>query len=77
MPRFSQFLWVDLSYLNVFVRFLPYSRFSLVFACERGSQRVRSVSTWADDVKHEKAYQWSAPLHFIDTKDYACNYDYE
>lgn len=35
-----------------------------------------SVATWADDVKHEKAYQWSAPLHYIDTKDYACNYDY-
>lgn len=33
-----------------------------------------SVATWADKVKHEHGYYWSAPLHFVNTPDWACHY---
>ncbi|EDQ89376.1 uncharacterized protein MONBRDRAFT_32441 [Monosiga brevicollis MX1] len=35
-----------------------------------------SVSTWADDVRSTSAWAWSAPLHFIDTPDRVCSFDY-
>ncbi|OBZ72961.1 Nuclease PA3 [Grifola frondosa] len=27
------------------------------------------AATWADNVKYETAYEWSAPLHFVDAED--------
>lgn len=33
-----------------------------------------SVCSWADRVRFR--YHWSAPLHFIDTPDDLCNYQY-
>ncbi len=35
------------------------------------------ISTWADDVRRQAAYAWSAPLHYLDTPDYECTYDYK
>lgn len=37
---------------------------------------LRSVATWADQVKDTPPYRWSAPLHYIDTPDYQCSYEY-
>jgi len=36
---------------------------------------LAKIASWADDVRPTPAYAWSAPLHFADTKDWACNYD--
>jgi len=35
---------------------------------------MAAVATWADDVRHTSAYRWSAPLHFINTPDWLCQY---
>ncbi len=32
------------------------------------------VANWADQVRSQPAYKWSAPLHFIDTPDWECAY---
>ena len=32
---------------------------------------------WADDVKRDPKYSWSSPLHFVDTEDRACVYNYK
>merc|ERR1719313_231381 len=34
------------------------------------------ASTWADEIKHEKIWSWSEPIHFVDVPDGACNFDY-
>uniref|UniRef100_A0A0D9UWC5 Aspergillus nuclease S1 n=1 Tax=Leersia perrieri TaxID=77586 RepID=A0A0D9UWC5_9ORYZ len=36
---------------------------------------LSSLCSWADDVKFR--YPWSAPLHYIDTPDRLCNYNYD
>ncbi|KAK1320917.1 Endonuclease 2 [Acorus calamus] len=36
---------------------------------------LASVCSWADRVKFR--YHWSSPLHYIDTPDELCNYDYD
>lgn len=36
---------------------------------------LQSVATWADKVKHEKGYQWSEQLHYVNTPDWACKYE--
>ena len=33
-----------------------------------------SVCPWADQVRFH--YHWSGPLHYIDTPDFKCNYEY-
>ncbi len=37
-----------------------------------GSETLISVAPWADTVRSQAAYKWSAPLHFINTPDWAC-----
>jgi len=32
------------------------------------------VANWADQVRSQPAYKWSAPLHYTDTPDWACVY---
>ncbi|URE46912.1 hypothetical protein MUK42_25187 [Musa troglodytarum] len=36
---------------------------------------LSSLCTWADRVKFR--YRWSSPLHYIDTPDGLCTYDYD
>lgn len=33
------------------------------------SESLGPAATWADDVRSEKAFAWSAPLHFVDAED--------
>jgi len=33
------------------------------------------VADWADQVKSKSNYAWSAILHYVDTEDWACDYD--
>ncbi|CAM6115181.1 unnamed protein product [Calypogeia fissa] len=39
--------------------------------------KLSNVCSWADEVKTTPGYEWSAPLHYVDTPNGACNYDYE
>ncbi|PIA55037.1 hypothetical protein AQUCO_00800047v1 [Aquilegia coerulea] len=37
---------------------------------------LSALCTWPDQIRHWYRYQWSGSLHFIDTPDKACTYDY-
>jgi len=36
-----------------------------------------AIASWADEVRNEQAFKWSAPLHFIDVLDYNCTFIYD
>ncbi|GKV45898.1 hypothetical protein SLEP1_g52925 [Rubroshorea leprosula] len=38
---------------------------------------LSALCTWPDQIRHWYKYRWTSSLHFIDTPDGACNYDYE
>jgi len=38
---------------------------------------LADVATWADECKHEDAYDWSGSLHYINTPDWQCYFDYQ
>ncbi|XP_068638165.1 endonuclease 2 [Aristolochia californica] len=42
---------------------------------ESAENDLASLCSWADRVKFR--YHWSSPLHYIDTPDNLCNYQYE
>jgi hypothetical protein len=46
---------------------------SSILANDGGGDLVQ-VATWADDIRSQPEYHWSAPLHYIDTQDWACTY---
>lgn len=37
---------------------------------------LSALCTWPDQIRHWYKYRWSSPLHFIDTPDEACSFDY-
>ncbi|KEH31142.1 S1/P1 nuclease family protein [Medicago truncatula] len=37
---------------------------------------LASVCSWPDEIRHNYHYRWSSPLHYIDTPDFKCNYQY-
>ena len=37
---------------------------------------LSALCVWPDQVRHWYKYRWSGPLHFIDTPDKACTFDY-
>ncbi|KAI4308455.1 hypothetical protein L6164_031532 [Bauhinia variegata] len=37
---------------------------------------LASLCSWPDDVRKTPQYRWSADLHFADTPDFKCNYEY-
>jgi len=37
--------------------------------------QLKAIANWADEVKSKPAYKWSAPLHFINTPDWLCQYE--
>jgi len=41
-----------------------------------GASSLADIASWADEVRHESAYRWSAPLHFINNPDGSCKFDY-
>ncbi|KAJ1398301.1 S1/P1 nuclease [Sesbania bispinosa] len=44
---------------------------------EYAENELASLCLWPDDIKREVGYGWSAGLHFADTPDSLCNYDYD
>ncbi|KAJ8434913.1 hypothetical protein Cgig2_003352 [Carnegiea gigantea] len=37
---------------------------------------LSALCVWPDQVRHWYKYRWTSPLHFIDTPDNACTFDY-
>ncbi|XP_010268795.1 PREDICTED: endonuclease 1-like [Nelumbo nucifera] len=37
---------------------------------------LSSLCTWPDQIRHWYRYRWTSSLHFIDTPDKACTFDY-
>lgn len=37
---------------------------------------LAAVCSWADDVRYKAHYRWSSTLHYADTPDFTCNYNY-
>jgi len=37
---------------------------------------MAAIASWADEIRHEPAFAWSADLHFIDIVDYNCTFLY-
>lgn len=37
---------------------------------------LAAVCSWADEVRHNYNYRWSSALHYVDTPDFKCNYEY-
>lgn len=37
---------------------------------------LSALCTWPDQIRHWYKYRWTSPLHFIDTPDDACTFDY-
>ncbi|KAF6163200.1 hypothetical protein GIB67_025064 [Kingdonia uniflora] len=35
-----------------------------------------SVCSWPDEIKHNYHWRWSGPLHYVDTPDFRCNYEF-
>jgi len=38
---------------------------------------LEQIASWADEVKHTEAYEWSAPLHYTNVPTHACDFDYK
>ncbi|XP_071706116.1 endonuclease 1 [Rutidosis leptorrhynchoides] len=37
---------------------------------------LSALCVWPDQIRHWYRYRWTSPLHFIDTPDKACSFDY-
>ncbi|KAK9267924.1 hypothetical protein L1049_010361 [Liquidambar formosana] len=37
---------------------------------------LSALCTWPDQIRHWYKYRWTSPLHFIDTPDNECTFDY-
>ncbi|KAJ6416529.1 hypothetical protein OIU84_002398, partial [Salix udensis] len=37
---------------------------------------LSALCVWPDQIRHWYKYRWTSPLHFIDTPDNACTFDY-
>ncbi|XP_020521110.1 endonuclease 4-like isoform X1 [Amborella trichopoda] len=37
---------------------------------------LASLCSWPDEIRHFHQWRWSSPLHYIDTPDFKCNYEY-
>jgi len=38
---------------------------------------MAAVASWADEIRSQKEYKWSATLHYINTPDWLCNYNHQ
>lgn len=37
---------------------------------------LATVCSWPDEIKHNFHWRWTSPLHYVDTPDFRCNYEY-
>lgn len=43
---------------------------------ESAEGELAAVCSWPDEIKWYHQWRWSSPLHYVDTPDFKCNYDY-
>jgi hypothetical protein len=36
--------------------------------------QIEPIASWADEIRSNPLYDWSHPLHFINTQDWSCQY---
>jgi len=48
---------------------------NLVTLLPDSNGEMAPIASWADDIRSNPAYDWSHPLHFINTPTWACNYN--
>ncbi len=41
------------------------------------SQSLTDVATWADEVRNQRRYRWSAPLHYVNVQPQAESFDWQ
>ncbi|KAK0464177.1 nuclease Le1 [Armillaria novae-zelandiae] len=57
-------------YANIlYSRFLAPKASSFVASTLASGETLSSAATWADTVRSESAFSWSAPFHFVDAED--------
>ncbi|KAL5986896.1 hypothetical protein ACLOJK_015230 [Asimina triloba] len=37
---------------------------------------LAAVCSWPDEIRHHFGWRWTSPLHYVDTPDFRCNYEY-
>ena len=37
---------------------------------------LAAVCSWPDEIRWKAHYRWSSALHYVDTPDFFCNYNY-
>lgn len=37
---------------------------------------LASVCSWPDEIRHNFHWRWTSPLHYVDTPDFRCSYNY-
>ncbi|KAK0245383.1 nuclease Le1 [Armillaria nabsnona] len=53
----------------LYSRFLASKASSFVASTLASGETLSSAATWADTVRSESAFSWSAPFHFVDAED--------
>lgn len=43
---------------------------------EYANGELAAVCSWPDEIKRLPQWRWTSGLHFADTPDYKCNYEY-
>ncbi|KAF3976455.1 hypothetical protein CMV_000366 [Castanea mollissima] len=43
---------------------------------ETAGGNLAAVCSWSDEIRHNFRWRWSSALHYIDTPDFECNYEY-
>nr|XP_043610324.1 endonuclease 4-like isoform X2 [Erigeron canadensis] len=43
---------------------------------ENAEGNLSSVCSWPDQIKYQYKWRWTSELHYVDTPDFRCNYDY-
>ena len=38
---------------------------------------LSAVCSWPDEIKWMNKWRWTSELHYVDTPDFRCNYDYD
>ena len=42
----------------------------------QGGGDLASFCSWPDEIKHLSQWQWTSSLHYVNTPEYRCNYQY-
>lgn len=43
---------------------------------ESAGGNLAAVCSWSDEIRHNFRWRWSSALHYVDTPDFKCDYEY-